>query len=487
MAGMGEGPGRLALLAGIPDGLSEEEAAEFREELWKTFVHRSGVSAAFLAGIGLFLLVAVNVLDVFGFEAAERGVTLVVHLTMVVTGAAHLLLHVFSARQEEPPAFATLRARAVAFWFVSFLVCDAMFLLGLLYADTAAPFVVGTFVFGVALKLPGLKGLVLPALNTVAFLVVAALLAPPDRHAAHFLPVIGGAAATWLLGRMELETRGRDAWARLTIQHQARELSEARERLSRHVEELESLHHAQNEILGIAAHDLKNPLGCVVAYAELLVEEPEPPAEQRSTIAGRIIGLGRRMQALIGDLLDVNRIEAGKIECHIEELSLSAAAAQVVDTLRRQAESKGQSIRLEGGDRPFLVLADRAKVAQVLENLLSNAVKFSPPGAEILGRLSNGDGRVLFEVVDQGPGLTAEEIRMVFDPFSRIGKRGTAGEPSTGLGLSIVKRLCEAMSGRAGCRSEPGRGSTFFVELPLVPGPKFRSGMHAAIPAASAQ
>lgn len=468
---MGEGPGLMALLAGIPDGFSEEEARELRRELWKTFVHRAAVLAAFLTGIGLFLLIAVDLFDVFGFDAGQRRVTLVVHLAMIGTGVAYLIARLFVPAGEDAAAFARRRAWAVAFWFAALLVSDAMFLLGLLFADTAAPYVLGCIVFGVALKLPGFAGLVLPLVNTFAFLAITAAAMPPDRLAAHFLPVIGAAAGTWLLGRMELDTRARDVRSRLTILRQSRELSEARERLARQVEELEGLHHAKNEILGIAAHDLKNPLGCVVGYAELLLDEPEPVAEQRRAVAGRILGLGRRMQALIGDLLDVNRIEAGRIDCRVEEMSLSAAATHVVETLRSPAGSKGQSIRLEEADGSLPVLADRDKVTQVIENLLSNAVKFSPPGVEILVRLSGTDGRARLEVTDQGPGLTPEEIRKVFDPFSRIGKRGTAGEPSTGLGLSIVKRLCEAMSGRAGCQSEPGRGSTFFFELPLSPRP----------------
>lgn len=111
--------------------------------------------------------------------------------------------------------------------------------------------------------------------------------------------------------------------------------------------------------------------------------------------------------------------------------------------------------------------ADPNVLVQALDNLISNAVKYSPPGKPIVVRQLTVSDQIRIEVQDQGPGLTAEDQKKLFGKFARLSAKPTGGEPSVGLGLSIVRRMMEAMRGRVGCESEPGQGATFFVELPV--------------------
>lgn len=460
---------RWAVLPGsVLEGLSEEEREGLRREFWETFVRRTGLSAAFLAGIGFLLLISVDVLDVFGFDPEQQRATVVVHLAMMAAGVSYLPTYLRGLRGSTPLHQGPARVRAVVFWFFALLVSDAMFYLGIAFIDTTAPLVVGTFVFGVALLFPGPLGFLLPAINGVALLAAATHVIPAERLSSHLVPAAGALLGTWLLARMEVETRASDYRNRLTIERQSRELAAAKERLERQNDELARLHRAQGELLGIAAHDLKNPLGAIAGYAEILLEKPEPEPEQRESATRRIVCLAQRMVALIRDLLDVQRIEAGRIDCAVEEVDLFAAASQVVESQRRAAEAKEQVLRLVEAGVPIRAAADPAKLHQVLENLISNALKFSPRGAEVSVVVTRQDGGARCEVSDQGPGLTEEERQRVFDAFARLRARPTGGEGSTGLGLSIVKRLTEAMSGRVSCTSEPGKGSTFAVDLPLA-------------------
>lgn len=468
---MGSRRGWAVLPGSVLEGLSEEEREGLRREFWQTFVHRTGHAAAFLAVIGFLLLISVDVFDVFGFDPVQKKATFVVHLAMMAAGVSYLPTFLRGLRGAAPLHQGPARVRAVVFWFLALLVSDAMFYLGIAFIDTTAPLIVGTFVFGVALLFPGPLGFVLPALNGAALLAAAAQVIPAERLSSHLVPAGGAILATWLLARMEVETRAADYRNRLTIERQSRELAGAKERLERQNDELARLHRAQGELLGIAAHDLKNPLGAIAGYAEILLEQPEPGPEQRESAAQRIVSLAQRMVALIRDLLDVQRIEAGRIDCALEEVDLAAAASQVVEAQRRAAEAKQQVLRLVEAGIPVRATADPAKLHQVLENLVSNALKFSPRGAEVSVAVGLHDGRARCAVSDQGPGLTDEERQRVFDAFSRLRARPTGGEGSTGLGLSIVKRLTEAMSGRVTCTSEPGKGSTFAVDLPLAAPP----------------
>jgi signal transduction histidine kinase len=171
---------------------------------------------------------------------------------------------------------------------------------------------------------------------------------------------------------------------------------------------------------------------------------------------------------MVQNLLDANRIERGEMKLNLAPTELCSVLSSVVETHRPRAAAKQQSIHLQNETAPVTVLVDPNAMVQVLENLVSNAVKYSPPGKNIDVRLKRLPEAVRCEVQDEGPGLSAEDQKKLFGKFARLSAKPTGGELATGLGLSIVKRLVEAMNGRVWCESEPGHGATFVVTLPMA-------------------
>jgi two-component system, sensor histidine kinase and response regulator len=250
------------------------------------------------------------------------------------------------------------------------------------------------------------------------------------------------------------------------------ELKHARERLR-------EMNDEKNEFMGIAAHDLRNPLGAITGYAEIILEEGEallassPEASARSAhevndCARRIHDTSKRMAEMVQNLLDANRIERGEMKLNLAPTDLAPVLSAVIETQRAPATSKQQTIYLESEASSVVVLVDPSLAVQVLENLASNAVKYSPPGTDIFVRLKKHATSARVEVQDQGPGLSAEDQKKLFGKFARLSAKPTGGEHSTGLGLSIVKKMVEAMNGKVWCESELGRGATFIVEFPTT-------------------
>jgi two-component system, sensor histidine kinase and response regulator len=248
------------------------------------------------------------------------------------------------------------------------------------------------------------------------------------------------------------------------------ELKHARERLR-------EMNDEKNEFMGIAAHDLRNPLGSITGFSEIILEElralqpSNGPDFTKSVCEAtqcteRIRDASRRMAEMVQNLLDANRIERGEMKLDLASTELVALVSSVVETQRPRAAAKQQKIALETDAAPVPALVDSDVMVQVLENLVSNAIKYSPPGRSIFMRLKRDTGTVRIEVQDEGPGLSAEDQKKLFGKFARLSAKPTGGEHATGLGLSIVKRMVEAMNGKVWCESEPGRGATFIVTVP---------------------
>jgi signal transduction histidine kinase/streptogramin lyase len=217
----------------------------------------------------------------------------------------------------------------------------------------------------------------------------------------------------------------------------------------------------KTELLGIAAHDLRNPLQNILGHAELLAGSEEARVKGPAAAIERS---SERMLRLIEDLLATAALDGG-VELRPESLELGPIAGLVVEGNRARAEAKGQTLSLaaEPGVR---VRADAERLRDVMENLVSNAIKYTPRGGTIRVRVARSEGAARFEVRDDGQGLAAEDMPRLFGRFERLA-RPTGGEPSTGLGLYIVRRLVELHGGRVAAESEGrGKGARFVVELP---------------------
>lgn len=281
-------------------------------------------------------------------------------------------------------------------------------------------------------------------------------------------------AAAKDLSLRDREAEERDARMYEELTRLNNELAAAQRELAKKNAELARLNEQKNRFLGLAAHDLRNPLEVINVYSRFLFDEAAARLEEEQLDFVRtIMRSSNFMLALVDDLLDVSKIEAGRLELELSEVDLRALVERNVELNRRLAERKEIKILFESApDLPRLRL-DASKIEQVLNNLVGNAVKFSPRGSTVevgLGR-EDADGRVVLYVKDEGPGVPAGESEKLFEPFTRRSARGTEGEKGTGLGLAIVKRIVEGHGGRIGVESEPGAGATFAVSLPAGPRP----------------
>ena len=243
-------------------------------------------------------------------------------------------------------------------------------------------------------------------------------------------------------------------------------MKKALEELAATNENLVRLNQEKNEFLGIAAHDLKNPLSVILGCAEMITICNDPGITGEMT--EKIMTASTRMRNLISDLLDANAIEQGKFASKIERFDLSALVCECVENNRTASDRK--NITLSLGAIPGLwAKADKAAAMQILDNLVSNALKFSPPFTTVQVHAIPAANNLVVMVRDEGPGLSEEDQKKLFGKFTRLTARPTGGESSTGLGLSIVKRLAEAMHGTVTCSSMLGHGATFSLRLPAWP------------------
>lgn len=245
------------------------------------------------------------------------------------------------------------------------------------------------------------------------------------------------------------------------------ELEEAHKNLKAAHQKLKELADEKDEFLGIAAHDLKNPLGGIRGLAEiLLLQRPTIEEEQINELLESIISSSERMFELIKNLLDVNALERDGMRMNPVPFDIALQVMEMVEFYRQRAEAKNIQIHFDysEGNRVF---ADEAASLQVLDNIISNAVKYSPKGKLVHVSVRDGEeGFVRIAVKDEGPGISEEDKKKLFGKFARLSARPTGDEDSTGLGLSIVKKIVETMKGRVWCESEIGQGATFCVELP---------------------
>ncbi|MFZ3001103.1 MAG: sensor histidine kinase [Undibacterium umbellatum] len=234
------------------------------------------------------------------------------------------------------------------------------------------------------------------------------------------------------------------------------------------VARLQKLDKDKNDFLGIAAHDLKNPLTSIIGMSDLLRKlQQSMPESQRQHYLERISNSGQRMMRIISNLLDVNALETGHLHLQMQSLDVSKILQDVAQQYTEMLKAKDLQVIMDIQDS-VMVRADFDACVQIIDNLLSNAVKYSPLGKRIWLSVSNTPEFGVFQVRDEGPGLSAEDQQHLFEKFSKLSSLPTAGEHSSGLGLSIVKKLSEACGGKVHCESIVGEGCSFMVELPLA-------------------
>jgi len=242
-----------------------------------------------------------------------------------------------------------------------------------------------------------------------------------------------------------------------------RRVQERTAELERARDEAERANRAKSEFLSRMSHELRTPLNAVLGFGQLLELELTHNGQQAKV--KQIVAAGRHLLTLINDVLDLARIEAGHLSVSTEVVALQPLVADCLTLLRPQAQARRISLSAPGADDRRQVRADRTRLKQVLLNLLSNAVKYNHEGGSVTVRIEDRGAHWRLCVDDSGPGLDAEQQAKLFVPFERL-QAGSSTLEGTGIGLALSRRLVELMHGRIGVHSDPGQGSSFWVELP---------------------
>lgn len=239
--------------------------------------------------------------------------------------------------------------------------------------------------------------------------------------------------------------------------------------LSQKNRDLERLNAEKNQLLGAVAHDLRNPLSVILDYSDFLLAAASDRLQpDEHEYLHEIHNSSRFMLAMVGDLLNLSAVEAGRLNLDRRTVELDVLVQRVLKLLRPQAERKGMTLTLEYTQPAPKVWADEFKTQQVVTNLVSNAIKYSPAGAPTQVRLFQAGEMAVVEVVDHGQGIPAAEVANLFKPYSRTSVQTTGGESSTGLGLAICRRIVEGHGGEISVTSTVGQGATFRFTLPLA-------------------
>jgi signal transduction histidine kinase/DNA-binding response OmpR family regulator len=263
----------------------------------------------------------------------------------------------------------------------------------------------------------------------------------------------------------ELERRVEERTAELETAKQ--EVEEFSYSVVRAKEEVERASKFKDQFLSTMSHELRTPLNAVLGFSDLLADERYGTLNDRQQrYVSHIHSGGKHLLKLISDILDLSKIEAGRMELTREDVTVASAFVEVISALYPLAEKKSQAL-LQQVDPNLRVHADAMRFKQVLMNLVGNAIKFTPDGGRIELAARKVDDQVKIEVRDNGPGIPPEQQQRIFEAFFRLTETGSATE-GTGLGLAITARLVELHGSKLGIESQPGEGTCFYFSLPLI-------------------
>jgi PAS domain S-box-containing protein len=262
--------------------------------------------------------------------------------------------------------------------------------------------------------------------------------------------------------RKEAEDRLKAVQEKYTEELAAKNLQlEARNR------DVEKANRLKSEFLASMSHELRTPLHTIIGFSELLTEELEGPlTPKQKRFIGHILQDSRHLLELINEILDLSKIEAGKLELQLSPFEFPLCLDEVLAGIQQQAAAKEIKLESRGGFQGS-VFADRLRVKEILYNLLSNAVKFTPNGGQVWVESHVRENRLETTVGDSGMGISPDELQSIFDKFYQVGSTTKGTREGTGLGLPIARKLVELHGGKIWVESKPGEGSRFSFTLPL--------------------
>lgn len=256
----------------------------------------------------------------------------------------------------------------------------------------------------------------------------------------------------------------------LELEQAYRILNKTHEELEKTNETLKALNQQKNQFLGMAAHDLRNPLSVISGFSNYLLNVPKLDLDDKKIreMVEHIHTSSDFMLSLINDLLDYSVIESGTISLSLSEVNLKELIQKNMIFFESLAIKKNIKIVFNCPKEIPKVIADPNRVVQVLNNIVTNGIKFSHPEGTLKISLEPSESEVMITIEDSGIGMSQEMIKNLFQPFSKMKSQGTAGEKGTGLGLAIVYKIIKEHNGKICVKSEEGKGTTFYISLPIA-------------------
>ncbi|MBT4400425.1 MAG: HAMP domain-containing protein, partial [Bacteroidetes bacterium] len=286
------------------------------------------------------------------------------------------------------------------------------------------------------------------------------VLADSFNHMIQQLKVSREKIETW---NRELETKVAERTSELKEKHH--ELEIAHNELENAYEELKTLDKAKDDFLSLVSHELRTPLSSILLYSEMLLDGLANTEEDRNEFLSTIVDNCKRLTRLINDVLDLSKIEAGRMPFTLEKLNMKSLVIETLNSIRPALESHGINFDCKQVDDNIHLWADRDKIIQVLTNITSNAIRFTPQGGTISVSMTTNTQMGTIAVKDTGKGIKKEDISKVFDRFSQLESIDHHSK-GTGLGMTISKSIIERLGGEIWIESEVGKGTTVFFALP---------------------
>jgi signal transduction histidine kinase len=252
------------------------------------------------------------------------------------------------------------------------------------------------------------------------------------------------------------------------IEAQGKVLAMKGNELEQQNQHLRALDEEKNNLIRILAHDLRMPINHIQGMAQIMLLEKSHLTAEQLVFVEKIVDSAVRVNKMISHLLDIDALENERIKVFLDDVELNGLLQKVVNSFEKQAQQKEIELSFDSAVQKCLIKGEALYLFEIFENLISNAIKFSFPGNPVAITISEESGFATVAVKDHGPGLTADDLQNLFKKYQRLSAKPTSGEPSVGLGLSIVKKYVELMSGTVWCESEPGQGATFIVKFPLI-------------------
>jgi two-component system phosphate regulon sensor histidine kinase PhoR len=307
---------------------------------------------------------------------------------------------------------------------------------------------------GIRSKIVGAGGLILLLVTTVSILVARRVSHPINEMAQISEKIRSGDLA------QRIPVRSADEFGRL-----AGTLNSMLDKLDEDINKLKKLERVRSEFLGNVSHELRTPIFAVQGMLETLLGGALEEKEAARNFVERALANTERLNVLLGDLIEISRIESGDMKMSFRYFNLREFLLSICAELEPRALERNVALELEGGEHDLQVLGDRDRLKQVMINLIENAIKYNRPGGRVVVSSERLKNRVRISVTDTGVGIEGEHLSRIFERFYRVDKERSREAGGTGLGLAIVKHIVEAHGSKVDVRSDPGTGSTFRFDL----------------------